>query len=94
MCDELGNDEHMTNYILEAGKTSLCAIEDGEGCSDKERGFIDKWKDKTHDKVTAQLTRLNKMSSGKMKPALAKWISQRVAILNQFADKFSHKEEL
>lgn len=94
MCDELGNDEYMTAYITEAGKTSLCSVVDGEGCSDKEKEFIEKFKGASQDKVTAQVSRLSKMAGGKMKPELAKWIGQRLAILNQFAEAFTGKEEL
>ena len=36
MCDELGNDMYMQAHIEEAGKTQLCRLSDGAGCSDKE----------------------------------------------------------
>ena len=36
MCDELGNDMYMQAHVEEAGKTQLCRLSDGAGCSDKE----------------------------------------------------------
>merc|ERR1712146_72665 len=45
MCDELGpkgeTEGYLTQYIMEAGNTSLCkASEPFDGCSDKEKKFI------------------------------------------------------
>ena len=85
MCDELGADEYMQAYVEEAGKTSLCKASDGEGCSDKEKEFIAKWKDAEADKVSAQLKRLKGMAGESMKPELQKWLTQRLAILKQLA---------
>jgi len=85
MCDELGKDENMQAYVEEAGSTSLCKVEDGAGCEDKEKEFITKFKAKTSEEIDAQLTRLNKMKDGKMKPDLIKWIRQRIAILKQLS---------
>ena len=66
---------------------------DLEKCSDKEKKFIEKasnaWDE---DKRAAQLKRLKGMQGGKMKPALAKWINQRIAILTKLKD--AGKEEL
>ena len=57
---------------------------EGSSCSEKEVKFIAKATG-TWDaaKRAAQLKRLKGMQGGKMKPALAKWISQRVAILTK-----------
>ena len=38
-----------------------------QGCSDKEKDFMSKWKAKDKSEVAAQLERLNKMVSGSMK---------------------------
>jgi len=85
MCDELGKDENMQAYVQEAGNTSLCKVEDGAGCEDKEKEFIAKFKAKSSAEIEAQLTRLNKMKDGKMKPDLIKWIRQRIAVLKQLS---------
>jgi hypothetical protein len=83
MCDELGDMEYMTAYVTEMGGTSLCAADTGSGCGDKELKYLEKWKGKSAEDVAAQITRLEGMTDGKMKPDLLKWIKQRVAILKQ-----------
>lgn len=60
-----------------------CLIDNDEGCSDKEKEFMEKWKGKDKAEVAAQLERLNKMISGSMKPDLKKWVVQRSNILKQ-----------
>lgn len=86
MCDELGDEKYMEEFVMEAGGVNGCAL-DGEGCSEKEKKYLAKWRDsKTAEDVAAQLTRLQGMSAGKMKPELMKWIKQRVGILKQLAE--------
>lgn len=89
MCDVFGKDETMQKYVEELGSTSLCKASDGAGCSDKEKDFIAKWTGA--EGIEAQLTRLQGMSSGSMKPELKKWLSQRINILKQLS---APKEEL
>jgi len=60
-----------------------CTLENVEGCSDKEKDFMGKWKDKTPEEVKAQLERLNGMSGSAMKPELKQWLTQRLNILKQ-----------
>merc|ERR1711971_590191 len=60
-----------------------CLVGDVAGCSDKEKEFLDKWKAKTPEEVSAQLERLKGMSGGSMKPDLKKWLHQRMNILKQ-----------
>ena len=36
MCDELGDAANMQAYVEEAGSTSLCDLESGEGCEERE----------------------------------------------------------
>lgn len=83
MCDELGDQEMMDSYIMEAGQTSKCSVETGVGCSAKELKYIETWKEKSSDEVSKQLTRLTGMSDAKLKPDARKWISQRIAALKQ-----------
>jgi len=93
MCDELGDDDRMKAYIMEAGKTALCRVADGAGCSEKELAFADKWKSKTADEASAELSRLGKMQAeGKMKPELAEWLAQRASVLKQLVS--AGKDEL
>ncbi len=93
MCDELGDDKYMQQYVEEAGQTSLCSAATGAGCSDKEKKFIDKFKPKPLADVEAQIARLTRMSGGRMKPSLQAWISQRLAILRQIV-RAAGKDEL
>lgn len=92
MCTELGNDEYMQAYVEEAGGTSLCSAETGEGCGDKEKAYIEKFKAKSAEEVEAQRARLVNMKSGKMKPELKQWLTQRLAILKQLAKTPAHTE--
>lgn len=85
MCDELGDDELMQAYVMEAGKTSLCAVATGAGCGEKELKFIETFKAKSAEDVQKQIDRLNKMAGKSMKAELKAWLSQRLAILKQFA---------
>jgi len=91
MCDELGDEEMMTAYIEEYGKTSLCSVETGDGCDEKEKAYIEKVKVMSEDVVKAQLTRLESMAGSSMKPDLKRWLIKRTKILSQFA---SAKDEL
>jgi len=85
MCEVLGKDENMRAYIEEQGMTSLCSVETNAGCSEKQIEFIGKWKAKDAGEIEPQLTRLQGMSkeAKSMKPELAKWLGQRIAILVQ-----------
>ena len=68
-----------TDEILSA----KCLLDDTEGCSDKEKEFMEKWKGKPADEIKKQLDRLAGMTGGSMKPDLKKWLTQRIAILKQ-----------
>lgn len=86
MCDELGDEEYMQAYVEEMGSTSLCDIADGAGCSEQEQAFLAKTKKGLAEGTTsidAQLTRLLGMKGSSMKPELAKWLVQRIAILTK-----------
>lgn len=92
MCEELGDEEMMRAYVEEMGATSLCSIKTGEGCIEKEKTYIEKFKSKTAEEAAAEYSRLSSMAGNKLKPELKKWISQRKAILKQMTA--SAKEEL
>jgi len=83
MCTELGKIENMEAYVMEAGGVSKCAIADGQGCTDKEKAFIEKTA-AAKENVPKQLARLLGMKDGKMNPDLKEWLNQRIAILQQF----------
>lgn len=85
MCQELGDEATMQAYVEEQGSTSLCSAATGAGCSEKEKTFLEKWQSKSAADVSAQLARLSSMQDSSMKPELAQWITQRMAILKQLA---------
>jgi len=60
-----------------------CLLDDPSGCSDKEKDFMGKWKEKPTADVKAQQERLEKMLASKMTPDLKKWVVQRISILKQ-----------
>mmetsp|Transcript_60701 Transcript_60701/g.100795 ORF Transcript_60701/g.100795 Transcript_60701/m.100795 type:complete len:141 (+) Transcript_60701:200-622(+) len=62
-----------------------CLLDNTEGCSDKEKDFMEKWKGKSAEDITSQTTRLQGMAKGSMKPELKKWLHQRLNILKQMS---------
>jgi len=60
-----------------------CQAESGEGCSDKEKGYIEKMKAKGADDIQKQFDRLDGMKGGKMAKEQKQWLMQRWNILNQ-----------
>jgi len=92
MCDELGpKEEYMQQFVEEAGGTSLCnAKNPGSGCSEKQLGFIEKWKAKGEADLQKQLDRLTGMlekDGGSMKPEALSWAKQRLSIFKQLSKK-------
>ena len=83
MCDELGNDEHMTAYVEEYGGTSLCSVVDGKGCNEKEIAYITKMKTKEASEIESQLERLKGMDTKSMKADLGDWVNRRKKILSK-----------
>jgi len=83
MCDELGDIKYMSEYVMEAGETSLCNVVTKAGCSEREGNFIDKMKSKGIDSSIKQLARLQGMQDKPMKTALKEWLGQRIAVLKQ-----------
>lgn len=69
-----------------------CDVAAPDGCSDKEKKFIETFKAKSAEDVQKQVDRLTKMSGGKMKSDLKQWLNQRLNILKQLQK--SDKAEL
>lgn len=87
MCDELGNEDAMIEYVEEYGNTSTCDIVTKVGCGERQIGYIDKMKVKSSEEIVQQLERLEKMEGSSMKPDLLAWLKQRKKILSQLVDK-------
>lgn len=83
MCEELGDEGMMTNYVEEKGNASLCSVETTEGCSEKQSTYIGKFKGKSVEEIDAQIRRLEGMEGQLMKPELKAWLVQRKKILKQ-----------
>ena len=95
MCDELGDDLYMRQYVTEYGSTSACVVATGDECNEKELDFVTKWKAKSADELDAQVARLRAMASGSMKEELKAWVGQRLNVLVQLkAQADAPKEEL
>uniref|UniRef100_A0A7S0HA67 Thioredoxin domain-containing protein n=1 Tax=Hanusia phi TaxID=3032 RepID=A0A7S0HA67_9CRYP len=62
-----------------------CDVKDPKGCTDKEKKFIDSMQAKSAEDRSKELTRLNGMAAGSMKPELKQWLFQRINILKQLA---------
>lgn len=75
----------MTKYVEDYGKTSSCSVVTMVGCSDKEKVFIEKMKDKETAEIVTQLSRLEGMAGKSMKPDLKAWLNQRTKILEKLA---------
>ena len=63
-----------------------CQADSGEGCTDKEKGYIEKMKAKPAEEHKTQLARLKGMAGKSMAPELKKWVGQRINILTQLAE--------
>jgi protein disulfide-isomerase A6 len=78
-----GRDFDSLKKFVEDTLEVKCLLDNVEGCSDKEKEFMEKWKAKDKTEVASQLERLKGMASGSMKPELKKWLTQRMSILKQ-----------
>lgn len=63
MCTELGNQDYMSAYIEEAGKTALCSVETGEGCGEDQKAYIDQMKGESADAIAAELATIEEVLS-------------------------------
>mmetsp|Transcript_28518 Transcript_28518/g.96031 ORF Transcript_28518/g.96031 Transcript_28518/m.96031 type:complete len:142 (+) Transcript_28518:290-715(+) len=86
MCDELGPTEnYMTQYVLDAGGTSLCDAATGLGCSTEEMSYYKKYVVLGPAATIEEQRRLTKMAGKTMKADAAKWLRQRRGVLEQVA---------
>ena len=76
-----GRDFDSLKAFVENELEIKCSIEDGVGCSDKEKAYIEKMKAKTSDDRVKQVKRLEGMAGESMKAELKQWLLQRLHIL-------------
>jgi len=84
MCTELGPGKpYLQQYIEEF--VSLCSTKTQDGCSEREKKFIDMWKAKGASvaDIEKQIKRLEGMASSSMKAELMQWLRQRLSIFKQ-----------
>mmetsp|Transcript_21781 Transcript_21781/g.20914 ORF Transcript_21781/g.20914 Transcript_21781/m.20914 type:complete len:117 (-) Transcript_21781:186-536(-) len=73
----------LVNHV-EENLLIACLISDPDnGCSDKEKAYIEKMSSKSKVDVVSQLDRLSGMKNQSMKKELKGWVNQRLRILNQ-----------
>jgi hypothetical protein len=92
MCEELGDEEVMFQYIEEAGR-AFCKV-DGKGCDERSLKFMEKMKEVGQEEQQNQVDRLVKMMDDPMADELKKWVKQRVKILQQLLENVEVKVEL
>ncbi|VEU41589.1 unnamed protein product [Pseudo-nitzschia multistriata] len=83
MCQELGNEDYMVEYVEGYGKTFRCRAPSGEGCDEREAGYIAKMSERTGAELVSELERLESMEGSSMAPDLEKWLRKRQKILGQ-----------
>lgn len=83
MCDELGDESYLEDYVMDAAGLSTCDVSTGDGCSEKEKDYTSKWSSHDSSSLLKEQQRLNGMNIQKLKVDLAKWLKQRKAIIKQ-----------
>merc|ERR1711907_267362 len=65
---------------IKGGKTPAdrCDIETLEGCTDKQKVYVEKQQKSTSEKRKAEKARLEKMQGGDMKPEPKAWLMSRI----------------
>jgi hypothetical protein len=90
VCDEMKEDSYMETYVMEAGVLSRCVVSSEEGCSDKEKEYISKYRGKDIAEAVEQSGRLAEMAKTKgAKQSVTgyKWLAARRAILKQITSQ-------
>lgn len=78
-----GRDYDSLKKFIAENLEAKCLVDQPDDCSEKEKSFIEKMRAKNSDEVATELTRLQGMSVGSMKPQLRSWLMMRIAILKQ-----------
>jgi len=76
-----GRDFDSLKAFVENELEIKCNIEDGSGCTDKEKAYTEKMKAKTSGDRVKQIKRLEGMAGESMKAELKQWLRQRLHIL-------------
>jgi len=76
-----GRDFDSLKEFVEQELEIKCDVEEGSGCTDKEKAYIEKMKSKTSEDRVKQSKRLEGMAGDSMKAELKGWLRQRLHIL-------------
>jgi hypothetical protein len=84
VCDELGNEMNMIDYVENYAKTFICSVDSADSCSEKEQAYIQKMMSAGAEEQQAQEERLKAVTSTKgQKVDLHEWALRRLRILKQ-----------
>merc|ERR1712048_851349 len=64
-----------------------CNVATLEGCTDKQKEYVEKQKDKGKDKIGSELKRLQGMTGGTMKEDKLQWLNARIKLLGKMKDE-------
>ena len=84
---QMGRDFDSLKSFVEENLEAKCDVSTLEGCTDKEKGYIEKMSAKDSADRVKQIERLSKMSGESMKAELKAWLRQRLHILNSLEAK-------
>jgi len=76
--------DSMKKHVLDNLEVK-CDVAVPDGCTEKEKKFLAKFKAKSADDIAKQKTRLEGMKGKKMEAALKGWLLQRLNILTQLS---------
>eukprot|EP00544_Gedaniella_sp_CCMP2646_P003235 CAMPEP_0202506998 /NCGR_PEP_ID=MMETSP1361-20130828/51490_1 /ASSEMBLY_ACC=CAM_ASM_000849 /TAXON_ID=210615 /ORGANISM="Staurosira complex sp., Strain CCMP2646" /LENGTH=146 /DNA_ID=CAMNT_0049141089 /DNA_START=164 /DNA_END=604 /DNA_ORIENTATION=+ len=80
-----GRDFDSLKQFVEENLEAKCNVNDLENCSEKEKSYIEKMKQKSQEDIKNQLDRLEGMKGESMKAELKRWLNQRLAILKELS---------
>merc|ERR1712038_201195 len=81
MCEELGDEELMTNYVEEYGNTMQCNPVNLVGCTDRDKTYIGVMGTRSTADLEDQFRRLTSYDPKTMKKHVGDWIIKRKKIL-------------
>ena len=76
-----GRDYDSLKAFVESTLEIKCDVKDPTECSDKEKAYIEKMKDKPSEERVKKIARLDSMKGESMKADLKMWVTQRLRIL-------------
>lgn len=95
VCEELGNEERMQQYVQEKSGTSMCDVMWGKDCNDMELKYINKWVgpevQRNHESITAEKAKWEEELRKNPRRNFAQ-NKQRVSLLGRLSANFANPE--